>query len=533
MTSFSISNKISALWLRKLKGNEDIFPLLPSLVPVIILVGLFLMILAFKESKEKAPLPPGPRGLPIIGYLPFLGHNLHQLFMELAQSYGPIYKLSIGQKLCIIISSPSLAKEVVRDQDIIFANRNPTIAASAFSYSGKDIAFQPYGPEWRLLRKIFVKQMQSNTHLDAFYPLRRNEVRKSVGFVCTKIGNPVNIGELAFTTVINMISGMFWGGTLEGDAGINVGVKFREAATELVEILGRPNVSDFFPFLARFDIQGIEKEMKKASGKIEKIYDFVIDEWIRKDKAGREEDEQNQKKDFLNFLLEFKDGDTGKSISRTQIKALLMDIVVGGTDTTSTTMEWALSEMMLHSEVMKIAQEELTEVVGANNIVEECHIYRLPYLQAIVKEAMRLHPVAPLLLPRSPSQPSNVGGYTIPKGAKVFLNAWAMHRDPEFWENPSEFQPTRFLGDANNKLDYYGKHLHYIPFGSGRRICAGLQLGERMLMYVLATFLHMFIWELPNGAKVDTLEKLGAVLEKSTPLVVVPSPRLSQPDLYL
>ena len=190
-----------------------------------------------------------------------------------------------------------------------------------------------------------------------------------------------------------------------------------------------------------------------------------------------------------------------------------------------------MAELMIHQKVMKKAQEELIEVVGANNIVEEYHIYKLPYLQAIVKESLRLHPSAPLLLPRCPAQACTVGGYTIPKGAKVFLNAWAMHRDPQLWDNPNEFQPERFLGDAN-KLDYSGNNFHYIPFGSGRRICAGLRLGERMLMYVLATFLHMFDWKVPDGEKPDTEEKFGIVLEKSTPLIVIPTPRLNNLELY-
>lgn len=205
--------------------------------------------------------------------------------------------------------------------------------------------------------------------------------------------------------------------------------------------------------------------------------------------------------------------------------------MIGGSGTTSTTVEWAMAEMMLHPELIKKAQEELTEVVGVNNIVEEFHIHKLPYLHAVAKETLRLHPVAPLLLPRSPSKSCNVGGYTIPKGAKVFLNVWAMHRDPQFWDNPTEFQPERFLSEVN-KLDYFGNHLHYLPFGSGRRICAGLPLGERMLMYVLATFLHMFKWELPKGAKPDITEKFGIVLEKSSPLIIIPTPRLSNLELY-
>ncbi|CAN1186068.1 Flavonoid 3'-monooxygenase CYP75B137 [Linum perenne] len=489
-----------------------------------------LSIIIFRRRRRRNPSlpPPGPRGLPILGYLPFLTPNLHHLFMQLSLHYGPIFKLSIGRKICVVVSSPTLAKQILRDHDVTFANRNPSVAATAFSYGGRDIAFSPYGPEWRVLRKVFVRNMQSRKVLEASYPMRRDEVRKTVRELCAAAvacggGGGIDVGEVAFGTVIGMITKMFWGGTLDGDDVAVVGREFRSAAAKLVEVLGRPNVSDFFPVLARFDLQGIEREMKRVSGGMDKIFDFVIE---RKKKKTRGD---NKWDDFMHFLLDFRDDDTGISISTQQIKAMLMDIVVGGTDTTSTTIEWAMSELTLHPQSMQKAQLELAQVIKPNNLVEESDIPNLPFLHAIIKETLRLHPVAPLLLPRSPTESCHVGGYTIPQGAKVFLNVWAIHRNPEYWNNPTSFNPDRFLEED---LDYLGNNFHYLPFGSGRRICAGLPLGEKMVMYVLATFLHMFDWEVPEGVVADSKEKFGVVLEKATPLVLVPSPRLLDSSLY-
>ncbi|KAL5552251.1 hypothetical protein UlMin_002427 [Ulmus minor] len=491
-----------------------------------------LWMLKRPKNEQSVRLPPGPKGFPILGYIPYLGPNLHQLFMELAQIYGPIYKLPVGQKLCVIISSPSLVKEVVRDQDTVFANRNPNIASLAFSFGGNDIAFLPYGPQWRMLRKIFVREMLSSENLNAFYSHRRNQLKKSLRDVYSKVGTPMDVGEVAFCTVINMITSMFWGGTLDGEEETRLSAEIRRAVLQLTSLIGKPNISDFFPVLARFDIQGVERDMKRVSRWLEQIFEYVIAQ-KRKPIPKKENGQgKNNRNDFMEVLLEFKDKDTGRSISPAEIKAMLMDVVIGGTDTTSTMVEWTMTELMKYPDIMRKCQTELTDVVGVENNVEESHIAKLTYLHAVVKETLRLHPAAPLLLPRCPTTSCTVGGYTIPKGTKVFLNVWAMHRDPQFWDKPSEFRPERFLGENDSKLDYFGNNLEYLPFGGGRRICAGLPLGEKMLMHVLGSLLHLFEWTLPKGVKLDRGEKLGIVLEKSTPLVVVPTPRFTNLELY-
>ncbi|CAL5429722.1 unnamed protein product [Camellia sinensis] len=207
-----------------------------------------------------------------------------------------------------------------------------------------------------------------------------------------------------------------------------------------------------------------------------------------------------------------------------------MDMVVGGIDTTSNTVEFALAEMMKKPQVLRKAQQEVETVVGKDNIVEESHIHKLPYLYAVMKETLRLHPALPLLVPHCPTESCIVRGYTVPKGARVFVNVWAVHRDLSVWKNPLEFDPERFLGDS--KWDYSGNDFNYFPFGPGRRICAGTAMAERMFMFSLASLVHSFDWKLPEGEKLDLEEKFGIVLKKKVPLVAIPTPRLSDPVLY-
>ncbi|XP_020548435.1 flavonoid 3'-monooxygenase-like [Sesamum indicum] len=190
-----------------------------------------------------------------------------------------------------------------------------------------------------------------------------------------------------------------------------------------------------------------------------------------------------------------------------------------------------MDEFLHNPEVMERAYKELNEVVGLNNVVEEFHIPKLVYLDAIIKETLRVHPIGPLLL-RISSQSCTVGGYSIPKDSTVIVNIWSTQRDPLAWDNPSEFMPERFLGNSE-KWNFSGNNFTYIPFGSGRRICAVIPLADRMLRYVLASLLHSFDWKLPKGEIVDRQDIFGIVTKRRTPLVAIPSPRLSDKNLYV
>lgn len=210
---------------------------------------------------------------------------------------------------------------------------------------------------------------------------------------------------------------------------------------------------------------------------------------------------------------------------------------MGATDTTTTMVEWTMAELLKHPKAMSKVQQELTQVVGLSNMVEESHLSKLTYLDAVIKETLRLHPALPLLVPRCPSITTTIGGYKVPKNTKVFLNVWAIHRDPEIWDDPLEFRPERFLRDDKNingnGFDFLGNNFHFLPFGSGRRICAGIPLAGRMISYVLASFLHSFEWKLPQSeAELEMSDKFGIVMKKLEPLRAIPTPRVSNLELY-
>ncbi|GJX98931.1 cytochrome P450 [Tanacetum coccineum] len=376
-----LNNHLSCWWKEMVRTNNDELTLGAFVITfaIVILGILWYKKTIWSPTKGALSLPPGPISLTIVGYLSFLSPDLHRQFTDMAQTYGPIFKIYLGSKLYIVISNPELAKVVFRDQDENFSNRK-------------------FGTR----------------------SFRRNEVRKTTKNVFAKIGG---------------------NSSLEG-------AKLHMAVSKIFELMGKPNVSDFIPSLAWLDLQ------------------------VR----------HGRKKDLLQILLELNDQKEATSLSITQIKALLMDTMVAGTDTT-TLIEWAMTEILKNHSIMRRIQEELENVVGVNNMVEESHLPQLIYLDATIKETFRLHPVVPLGLPRSPNQTCTVGGYTIPKGCTVFINVWAIQRDPRYWDKPLEFKPERFLSiEGTNKWDFTGNNMKFLPFGSGRRLCPGYPLAEKMQM---------------------------------------------------
>ncbi|GJN04198.1 hypothetical protein PR202_ga21723 [Eleusine coracana subsp. coracana] len=473
------------------------------------------------------PLPPGPRGLPVVGSLLSLDPELHVYFARLAARYGPIFSIRLGSKLGVVITSPSLARDVLRDQDLAFSSRDVPDAARSISYGGgQNIVWNPVGPTWRLLRRVCVREMLSPAGLDNVHGLRAREFRATLRHLRDHGGKTVDVGAQMFLTTMNVITGTLWGGSVGSDSErAAVGREFKDLVADITEMLGAPNVSDFFPALARFDLQGIRRKSDVLKERFNQMFARIID------KRTSNNNDANTEADFLEYMLKLeKEGGDGKAaFTMTNVKALLMDMVVGGTETTSNTVEWAMAELLRDPRALANVREELDAVVGTDALVEEAHLPRLHYLHAVLKETLRLHPALPLMVPHCPAADAAVAGHRVPAGCRVFVNVWAIHRDPAVWNDPLLFLPERFLpltdGADEGELDY-------IPFGSGRRICAGIAMAERMTAYSLAMLLQAFDWDLPPGAELDMTEKFAIVMKKATPLLAVPKPRLSNPDLY-
>ena len=197
----------------------------------------------------------------------------------------------------------------------------------------------------------------------------------------------------------------------------------------------------------------------------------------------------------------------------------------GGTDTTFITLDWAMTELIMNPKALQEAQSEVRSLLGERKVVSESDLPQLNYMKAVIKETFRLHPPAPVLVPRESLEHVVIDGYDIPVKTRIFVNAWAIGRDPETWEDPETFKPERFL---DSHIDFRGQDFELIPFGAGRRICPGITFGTASVELALAQLLHSFDWELPPGVvakDLDMTEVFGITMHRKYGLVVLAKPR--------
>ncbi|KAK9276223.1 hypothetical protein L1049_005754 [Liquidambar formosana] len=478
--------------------------------------GLFSFSRGSKASRGK--LPPGPVPLPIVGNLFELGDNPHKSLAQLAKTHGPIMRLKLGRLTTIVISSAAMAREVLQKHDLSFSSRSIPDAIRAHKQNQVSIVWLPVSPPWRNLRKICNSYIFTTQKLDANQGLRRRKVQDLLNDVqqSCRAGVPIDIGRGAFKTMLDLLSNTIFSMDLADRSTVRTG-EFKELVSNIMTEAGKPNVVDYFPMLRKIDPQGIRRRMTAHFGKIIELFNDMINQRLQL----RKELGFVTSNDVLDTLLSIIEDNSGE-IDRTSIERLFLDLYVAGTDTTSSTLEWAMAEILHNPEILKKVKAELHQTIGKGNPVQESDITRLPYLQAIVKETFRLHPPVPFLIPRRVEAEEELCGFTISKGAQVLVNVWAIGRDPSTWDNANSFVPERFLG---SDIDFKGRDFELIPFGAGRRICPGLPLAIRMLHLVLGSLLHSFDWKLEDGVTPEDMnmeEKFGITLEKAKPLRAVP-----------
>ncbi|KAK9291153.1 hypothetical protein L1049_009341 [Liquidambar formosana] len=481
----------------------------------------------YRRLEEQGQLPPGPRWWPVVGNIFQLGWAPHESFAKLARKHGPIMTLWLGSMSTVVISSSEEAREMFKNHDVVLAGRKIYEAMKGDYGSEGSLITSQYGPHWRMLRRLSTTQFFVTSRLDSMQTVRSGCIDRMVQFIqdAGESGTKaVDVGRFFFVMSFNLIGNLMFSKDLL-DPKSERGMQFFHHAGKVMELAGKPNVADFLPLLRCLDPQGIRR---KTQFHVERA--FEIAGGFIKERIGISMENgytEEKRKDFLDVLLEFRgDGveEPSKFSSRT-INVIVFEMFTAGTDTTTSTLEWAMAELLHNPKTLNKVQAELRSIVTPDKKMEERDIENLPYLKAVIKETLRLHPPLPFLVPHMAMDSCKMLGYYIPKETQILVNVWAIGRDPKTWKDPLVFKPERFL--EPNMVDYKGHHFEFIPFGSGRRMCPAVPLASRVLPLALGSLLHSFDWVLADGLKpedMDMTERMGITLRKAVPLKVIPVP---------
>ncbi|CAM8926443.1 unnamed protein product [Rhodiola kirilowii] len=283
--------------------------------------------------------------------------------------------------------------------------------------------------------------------------------------------------------------------------------------SKAVKLAAGFSVGDLFPSRTFLHvISGVKPKLEALQKDIDKILESIISE----------DDVITQ--GLLHALKTLQRDLEHDHMTSDHVKAVLLDILIGRIKTSATIILWAMAELMRNPKMLEKVQEEVRQMFDQQGVVDESQVLKLKYLNLVIKEVLRLHPPLPLLLPRLSSEKCVINGYEIPAKTKFIINAWAICRDPKYWDDPEVFQPERFV---NSSVQFMGSDFEYIPFGAGRRMCPGITLGFTLVEYFLANMLFHFNWKLPNGMQpneLDMTESFGATMARKEDVLLVPIP---------
>ncbi|CAM8976267.1 unnamed protein product [Rhodiola kirilowii] len=488
------------------------------IIPILILIVTVSWVLKnLKKSSHR--LPPSPFALPIIGHLHLIAPIPHQAMYNLSVKHGPLMHIKLGSVPAIVVCSAEMAKEVLKTHEACFMNRPKIAAIDILANGSASFTFGPYGTYWKFMNKLCMSELLGGRTLERLHPVRQEERRTLINMLMQKASDreSVDLGRELIKMSNNVITRMLMGqrcSDYEDDVG--------SMAKEVNVLIGKFNLADYIWFCKNLDLQRFDKRLKDVKLR----FDTIIDKIIKRHEDARKLEKMDDSKDILHMLLDIKEDPKSEvKLTMENIKAFILDAFSAGTETSAITTEWALAELINNPSTMEKARNEIDSVVGKSRLVEESDIPNLPYIQAIVKETLRLHPTGPLII-RESNEKCVIGGCDIPAKTRLFINSWAIGRDARHWVEPLEFKPERFIGEGVKKFDIRGQHFELLPFGSGKRMCPGTSLAMQVVQTALADLVQCFDWEVGKGGKVSMDEGSGLTLPRAHPLICVPVARL-------
>ncbi|KAK4391928.1 cytochrome [Sesamum angolense] len=476
-----------------------------------LILPLFPLIIHFLNSTTTTTnLPPGPKPLPLFGNWLQVGNDLnHRLIAAMSKTYGPVFLLKLGSRNLVVVSNPELANQVLHTQGVEFGSRPRNVVLDIFTGNGQDMVFTIYGEHWRKMRRIMTLPFFTNKVVQQYSDMWEDEM----DLVLDDLRNNIDVSKEGVVIrrrlqlmLYNIMYRMMFDAKFESqnDPLFIEATKFNSERSRLAQSFDY-NYGDFIPLLRPF-LKGYLKKCRDLQSKRLAFFNS----YVEKRRKVMAENGQNRKLSCaIDHII---DAQMKGEISEENVLYIVENINVAAIETTLWSMEWAIAELANHPAIQCKIRDEISTVLKGQRVTES-NLYQLPYLQATVKETLRLHTPIPLLVPHMNLEEAKLGGYTIPKESKVVVNAWWLANNPAWWKNPNEFRPERFMEEeggteaavAGGKVDF-----RFLPFGMGRRSCPGIILALPILGLVTAKLVSKFEIQAPPGVdKVDVSEKGG------------------------
>ncbi|XP_062201025.1 cytochrome P450 78A11 [Phragmites australis] len=472
----------------------------------------------------------GPRGLPVFGSIFALSRGLpHRALAAMARAAGPgtreLMAFSVGDTPAVVSSCPATAREVLVHP--AFADRPLKRSARELMFA-RAIGFAPSGEYWRLLRRIASTHLFSPRRVAAHEPGRQADAEAMLRAIAAEqfASGAVVLRPHLQDAALNNIMGSVFGRRYDVASGSSAAEaeRLKNMVREGFELLGAFNWSDHLPWLTHlYDPGNVARRCAALVPHVQAFVRGVIDEHRRRRENSAAPDDNA---DFVDVLLSL-EGD--EKLGEDDMVAVLWEMIFRGTDTTALLTEWCMAELVRHPAVQARLGAEVDAAVGPGGCPTDVDVARMPYLQAVVKETLRAHPPGPLLswarLATADVPLSN--GMVVPAGTTAMVNMWAITHDAAVWADPEAFAPERFLpSEGGADVDVRGGDLRLAPFGAGRRVCPGKNLGLATVGLWVARLVHAFEWNLPDGAPPVSLDEvLKLSLEMKTPLAATAVPR--------
>ncbi|KAB1228272.1 Premnaspirodiene oxygenase [Morella rubra] len=440
----------------------------------------------------------------------------HRVLKDLADKYGPVMRLQLGEVPALVISSPELAKDVLITHDSAYKQRPNFLAVDIMTYNSSVVS-APYCDYWRQMRKIYVMELLSAKRVQSFRTIREEEVESLLESLSLSGGLPINLSEKIFSLSQTITSRAAFGKKIKHQK------EFTSLLYEAHKVAGGFDLIDLFPSLCFLGfLTGRKTALLKVHERVDAILDDIMNDHIveRGDTSACKRND-----DTVHVLLNLQEaGELEFDFRSKHIKAIIMELFFAGSDTSATAIEWAMSELLKNPKAMEKVQAEIRRAFEGRRKIDEIDIQKLDYLKAVVKETFRLHPPVPLTARKSWGK-CEIQGYEITNDTRVYINIWGLARDPNYWIDANCFHPERFLGSSVDFIK--GNNFEFVPFGAGRRVCPGITYALANIQLTLCRLLYHFNWKLPNGMKpeeLDMLESPGLTCKKKVGLTVIATP---------